>query len=144
LGDAASVEIDDLVDAAFDGRAHQVVTDIRRLVAAGVDPAAIATGALRRADTLARIRAKMDSGASLDAALAGLRPPPFYKRREAVGRSARRFSAALLLDFARRIQDAVLLTREQPALAFAGVERALLAIAASVPVSGRSGLSKST
>jgi len=129
LGDAAAVEMDDLVDAAFEAKPDLVARGYRRLIGSGGDPSAIAGAALRRADTLAGLGAKVDGGASLEQALSGLRPPPHFKRRDALARAARRWSARDLNAAARRLNEAVLLSRQLPALGPAAVERALLAIA---------------
>ena len=129
LGDASLAEVDDLVDAAFDGGGEAVASLYRRLTQAGGDPAQIAGAALRRVDTLTRLSLKLEAGRTSDAALAALRPPPHFKRRDALLRAVKRWPRAALDDVAQRLHDAVLLTRQTPAVALSGVERTLLAIA---------------
>ena len=126
VGDVADFQLNDLVDAAAEGRVQAVEQGMRRAAGAGVAGPAVATVALRHFETLHRARAALDAGEPVDAVLASLRPPPFPQRRERLARQARQWRLPALEAVLDGLGRASLETRRKPALAFEIAERALL------------------
>jgi DNA polymerase-3 subunit delta len=126
VGDVADFQLNDLIDAAAEGRVQAVEQGMRRAAGAGVAGPAVATVALRHFETLHRARAALDAGEPVDAVLASLRPPPFPQRRERLARQARQWRLPALEAVLDGLGRASLETRRKPALAFEIAERALL------------------
>lgn len=95
IGNTSALAIDDVVYDAFDGKAGALDTRLDRLFLEGEAPVGILRACLRHAQRLHWVSVETSSGKSLDAALAGLRPPLFFKLAD-------RFKAqAHILDAAR-------------------------------------------
>lgn len=129
LSGPLSVEagLDDAVDIAAEGKAHEIGPVIRRLEAQGVGPVGICIGATRHFRTLHRIAA--DPGGP-GAGIGRLRPPVFGPRRDRLQRQAADWgmpklerALALLIDTDLTLRS----TAEVPEMAV--MERALLRIA---------------
>jgi DNA polymerase-3 subunit delta len=125
IGDTTESRIDRIADAALLGEAEVLETELGRLRAEGGSPASVGAQMLRHLLQLAALRAAMDAGLSATAALDRARPPVFSRRRAAVEAQLKRWSAGALAKARRRIAQAVLLTRTQPALDTAAISAAL-------------------
>lgn len=136
VADASALALDDVVDAAFAGRAPEVDLHFAKARAAGTAAGAIVGAALRQVAQLHRLRLGVEDGASASAAVEAARPPVHFRRREAVETALRIWSAARLLRAMQQLSDAVLETRRQPALAEAIAHRALTAIAVNARQKG--------
>ncbi|BCX17201.1 MAG: DNA polymerase III subunit delta [Geminicoccaceae bacterium] len=88
VGDGSALAFDDVVLAALSGDRARLERDLLRLLALGEAPVRIlrtATGTVLR---LLRLRAEVERGASIEAALATARPPVHFRLKD-------RFAAAL-------------------------------------------------
>jgi DNA polymerase-3 subunit delta len=136
IGDGAAYAIDGVVDAALLGQPAEVDRGLRRLLAAGTSPSAIATAAERTAMQLHRLRAAVEAGASIATVLQGLRPPPIPSRRQTLEAQLRRWPLAALDAAVTRFGTAVERTRLHPANAAGIVGDALAGVAARAARSG--------
>lgn len=111
VGDAGAAGVDDLVYAAAGGDLTGCHRALDRLIAAGAQPIQIQRALMNH---LVRLRAVVAKGetAGLEPALAGLRPPIFFKRKAAFEAQARRWSRQRLsLAIDRMIQAEIDLKR---------------------------------
>src|SRR5579883_2124061 len=127
VSDASALGLDDIVDAAFAGRAAKLETELGKARVAGSAPGAILFAAQRHVAQLHKWRTAIESGAafSLDA----LQPPLYFRRKTAIEAALKGWSAARLADAMAELAQAVLQSRQTPDLARTIAERALLAIA---------------
>lgn len=128
VGDASALAVDELVDAVFLGDLDAVVRGLRRLIAGGLSPAAIATMTLRHLQLLHRARADVDAGAGVDAVIARIKPPIFFRRRPFVSRAVSRWSTVRLEHAMSALNEAILHGRRLPDLAEPALSDALLTI----------------
>lgn len=129
IGDGAAFAIDGVVDAAFLGDPAAVDRGVRRLLAAGTLPSAIATAAERHVIQLHRLHAAIDRGATAAGAIHGLRPPALPSRRHLLEQQLRRWSGPDLDGALARLGQAVTNSRLHPANGAAVVGEVLAAIA---------------
>ncbi len=137
--DASALTQDAIIDAAFAGRPDDVAAQFARAREAGSLPSVIAGAALRQAMQLHRARIAVDAGESVEEALAGLRPPPHFKRKTAVEAALRAWPAARLERVLLQFADTVLECRRHALVGDAIVERALLATAQAARRKGSGG-----
>lgn len=91
VGDAGSAGIDDLVYAAAGGDITAAHRALDRLTGAGAQPIAIVRALVAHLTRLRAVVSKAET-AGLEPALAGLRPPVFFKRKPAFEAQARRWT----------------------------------------------------
>jgi DNA polymerase-3 subunit delta len=128
VADASTLAIDALIDAAFAGRTIELDAEFGKVRTAGTAAGTIISAALRQIAQLHKARLAIEGGASLDAAMAGIQPLHF-SRRKAVETALRIWTAVRLERTMAQLADAALDARKRPALADALAQRALLAIA---------------
>lgn len=124
-----SRELDALCNAVAGGavgRASQLYTQLLREGESAVAVIRIMLNYLMR---LYKIHAAMQDGASLDGAIKGLRPPVFFKQKDALMHQARLWNANALGDAMKRLHEAELKFKTGHPLPNIEVERALLFIA---------------
>lgn len=92
--DAGQAGFDRLINAVFEGRSHLVARQIDLLSAESEPGIAQLRAVARRLWQILEIRERMASGMALESAIAGLRPPVFWKDKEALTAQARRWSLA--------------------------------------------------
>jgi DNA polymerase III subunit delta len=109
--DVSALALDEAVDAAFVGNAAALDVALGRLHASGTSPAQVVGAALRHALQLHRVRASMQAGASLDAAIQQGWPGLHFRRRSAVEATLRRWSLDGLALAVQRCSDGVLNAR---------------------------------
>jgi DNA polymerase-3 subunit delta len=80
IGDAGEVDLDDPVRAAADGNRRETDRAVQKLLDEGTSPVALLRAAQGYFRRLHIARSLVDGGASVDSALAGLRPPVFFKQ----------------------------------------------------------------
>lgn len=128
IGDASALAIDSLLDSACVGDAATAQTVFARLVTSGTGPGSILGAMSRHLLQLAEARARIEAGATAEAALKALRPPPFYKRDEAL----RRQLSIWRRDMIDRVLDTLLTaegeTRRHADLAEAIAGRAIIVV----------------
>jgi DNA polymerase III subunit delta len=127
VSDASVLALDDLVDAAFAGKAAELEAQLAKARAAGSAVGSIFFAAQRQLAQLHRWRTAIEEGApfSLDA----VQPPLHFSRKGLVEAALRQWNAARLAAAMADLAEAVLASRRTPALADTLAERALLAIA---------------
>ena len=107
VGDATEATLDDLADAVGLGDQAAAGRALDRLRADGVHAVRVLGGLQRHFQRLHQAAGRVEGGAGIPAAVAAMRPPVFFKRRQKVTRQLARWSAA---DLARAM--AVLLDAE--------------------------------
>jgi DNA polymerase III subunit delta len=133
VADASALALDDLVDAAFAGRPAELETRIAKARAAGSAVGSIFFAAQRQLAQLHRWRTAIEAGAAFS--LETVQPPVNFRRRDLVAAALKQWTAARLATAMTDLADAVLASRQTPALADTIAERALLVLA----VKARSG-----
>ncbi|KGJ18216.1 DNA polymerase III subunit delta [Paracoccus sanguinis] len=119
--------VDELIDAAAEGRADALGPLMRRIETQGIAPVAICIAALRHFRTLHRIAA--DPG-GVQAGLGKLRPPLFGPRRDRMARQAQSWGMRALEDAMHELVGTDLTLRSSSrAPAMAVMERALIRLA---------------
>jgi len=106
VGDSAALGLDELVNAAADGRVDVADRVLARLSGEGVAAVAIVRAAGRhiaRIDAMARL---IDGGKSPEQAARSLQPPAFGPRASALGRQARRWTRPMLDRAYARLNEA--------------------------------------
>lgn len=106
IGDSAALDPSAAVWAAADGDFRALDRALGRLFAEGTAPVAILRMAQRHVQRLHVVAAAQAGGKSLDAALAGLRPPVFFKEKPRFSNQVRRLSPAMLTAAMQRLIDA--------------------------------------
>jgi DNA polymerase III subunit delta len=129
VADASALALDDLVDAAFAGRASELEAQFGKARTAGTSAGAIVSAALRQVAQLHRARLAVEAGASVNEAAGGIQPFVHFSRKAAIEAALNTWSAPRLERAMTQLAEAALETRRQPALAEAIAQRALLALA---------------
>jgi len=133
ISDASALALDELIDAAFTGRADELEVELGKARVAAIAPSTIMSAALRQVAQLHKARLAVEEGASIGTALGAIVPFVHFSRKDQVEGALRLWSAARLLRAMAQLAQAALEVRRASA-ALAGVltERALLAVATSV------------
>ncbi|MSP67552.1 MAG: DNA polymerase III subunit delta [Alphaproteobacteria bacterium] len=91
VGDAAAVTLDGIAFAAAEGDSAGLDLGLARAWREGLAPVAVVRGTLRHFQRLHRAAAAMERGMSAEAAVAALRPAPFYRARGRITAQAARW-----------------------------------------------------
>jgi DNA polymerase-3 subunit delta len=105
VGDASEMAVHKIIQAAANGRAQAALSECERAVAAGESPQYVIIAALKHFQRLHRVRMSLESGASIEDALRGLRPPVFFKQKDAFVAQVEAWSSALLTRGLQRITE---------------------------------------
>lgn len=128
VGDAAELAIDRVLMAVASGETAVALGECDRAISSGESPQTIILALQRHFHRLDRLRAALDAGRSFDDAARALRPPLFFKQKDAMEAQCRRWTS---LDVARarvRIAEIARLARLNSALDTPIAERLLLEI----------------
>ena len=106
VGDGAALALDDVVLAALLGDRARLERDLLRLLALGEAPVRILRVATATLVRLLRLRAEIERGTTLDAALAGARPPIHFRVKERFATVLTRWPAERLLAELARLVEA--------------------------------------
>jgi DNA polymerase-3 subunit delta len=130
LSDVSALALDEVVDATFKG--DGVATDhaARRLLAEGLHGSVLLGAALRQALTLLSHRAEIEAGRSVESVMETWRGLHF-RRKAAVTAALRLWSGEQLIAAIRRLDAALLQTRQEAHMANAITSRTLLQVARS-------------
>lgn len=131
VGDASELAIETVVLAAASGEARRAVQELDRVIAAGESPQTVIAAVQRHMQRLHRLRASLESGQSMDAALRQLRPPVHFKTRPHLEAQCRMWAIENLNAALSRIADAAKEARLNSALEATIAERLLLDLARS-------------
>lgn len=124
---STEAELDDVLNAAADGRTGQIGPILARLEAQGAQPVALVIAATRHFRTLHAAAADPGGPAS---GIGKLRPPVFGPRRDAMLRQAQRYGMHRLEDALRLLTDTDLTLRSTArAPQMALMERTLIRLA---------------
>jgi len=135
VGDAANMALERIAEAAAEGRLQPAVTDFGRALASGESGQSVIAVLQRYFLKLHKVRSDVDAGQRLDDALKYLRPPLFFKQRDAFARQVRNWQRPQLDQAIRRIADTSKAARLSPRLEDVHAERLLLALASMASAS---------
>jgi DNA polymerase-3 subunit delta len=127
--DASALALDAIVDSVFAGRVAEVDVQFEKARAAGIAPRAIVSTGLRHVAQLHKARLAVDGGAAVGEAMRAIQPPVHFRRQAAIEAALNAWTAARLLRVMGQLAEAVLHTRQQPALAATIAGRAMMAAA---------------
>lgn len=129
VGDASEMALDRIIQAAAQGQAARATNELARATSAGESPQGVILSLQRYFFRLHRVLVELNQGRSMPEALKTLRPPLFFKQRDAFTAQLRLWS----LDRATRaialINETTGRARRQSALEAIHAERLLLAVA---------------
>lgn len=128
IGDAAELEVDDLVDQVAAADSTGADRSFRRLRATGTDASVIAGALLRHLQQIHRLRGEIERGRSLDSALDAASPPVFFKRRPAVHAQVEAWQTQAVEDALEAVNTAISAARLAPGLADAIIGRAFAVV----------------
>ncbi len=136
VADASALVLDNLIDAAFAGRAAEVESNLARTREAGIAAGRIATAALLQVGQLHRARMAIESGLSIPEAADQVVSKAQFRRKRAIEDALRAWTAARLERVMERLAEAALdarrLSGSLSSLADPVVSRALLEVARAV------------
>ncbi len=105
VGEGAALALDDAVLAALTGDAGRLERDLARLLAAGEEPVRILRATSTTLLRLLRLRAEVERGASIEAALAAARPPVHFRIKGRLAAALARWpSERLSAELARLVE----------------------------------------
>lgn len=130
IGDSAAVTMDDVADAAAGGELDALARALARARFEGVHPVAVLGAALRHLSRLEEAAAAVAAGAAADQAIGELRPPVFWKRKDAFRAQLGRWRLDALARARTELIEADRTCKTATAPGEAVCERALMRIAA--------------
>jgi DNA polymerase III subunit delta len=139
VGDAANLALDAIASSTAEGRAEAALGTVGRALTSGESGQAVIAILERYFLKLHKVRSDIEAGLSLDDALKGLRPPLFFKQRDAFARQVRMWPRPNLDRALARIADTAKSARLAPALEAARAERLILALSAMATAQSASG-----
>lgn len=128
VADAATLALDGLIDAMAGGDISRLEKEYARLLASGHHASVIALQALRHVQTLDQAVATKETGGSVEEAVSGIRPPVFFKRRDAVKLQVSIWTGARITRAANVLYAAIERGRKTASLEKAVIGEALLAV----------------
>jgi DNA polymerase-3 subunit delta len=131
VSDASALALDEVIDAAFAGRAGELEVLLAKARTAGTTPGTLVSAALRQVAQLHKARLAMEEGASLTEAAGGTAPFLHFSRKAAVEAALTIWTSPRLARAMAQLADAALDARRQSDLAGVIAHRALLALAAN-------------
>ncbi|WP_350335730.1 DNA polymerase III subunit delta [Coralliovum pocilloporae] len=111
VGDASAFQIDEIIDATAVGNAKEAERKFRQYVGSGLSAHVIITAMIRHFQMLHQILRAQEKGVSAQAAVDGMRPPIFFKRKPLIVRQSERWSRQTLERAMARIDETALQTR---------------------------------
>ena len=135
VGDAAGLALERIAEAAADGRTKNAISDFGRALASGESAQMVIAVVQRYFLKLHRVRSDVDAGQRLDDALKAIRPPLFFKQKDAFARQVRSWPRGQLDQALRRIAEAAKAARLTSNLEDVIAERLILALASMAAIS---------
>ncbi|MEL6436111.1 MAG: DNA polymerase III subunit delta [Pseudomonadota bacterium] len=130
IGDTAALSLDAVVDGVISGNLTACETALARLEAAGRSPVLLFSALTRQFQQLENLRSAIEQdGKSARAAVEGARPPVFFSRKSLVTQALQTWSGDMIRAALRRIQDAVLSSRQRGSLEASIARMTVLALA---------------
>lgn len=137
IGDAGAFDVDETIDAMASGDAEGLDRGYRRLVASGTPGFVVAGAALRHFNFLEKARAALDGGEQAEAIVRRAVPPLFFSRQSAVARQIAAWAPSRITRALSLLDQAVLDSRLNGALADEVIGQAMQLIAAIAPTPRR-------
>lgn len=131
VGDSAAASIDAVTMATCGGDTAALDTAVRRAYGEGISPIAILRALQRHLNRLLAVQSRIGAGNTADAAMAGLRPPVFFKAKAAFRRQLQVWPEQRLSQALTLVLDAELDCKTTGLPANTICARALLALAQS-------------
>jgi DNA polymerase III subunit delta len=131
VADASTLELDDLIDAAFAGRPDALEVEFRKVQTAGTASSTILTAAVRQVAQLHKARLAIEQGTSIGDAADRMQPFLHFSRRSVVEAALKIWNSSRLERAMSQLAGAALEARRQSALADAIARRTLVALALS-------------
>jgi DNA polymerase-3 subunit delta len=128
VGDASDLVLERIAIAAAAGQTQTALNDFGRALASGESAQTVILITQRYFMKLHKVRTSVDAGQRLDDALKAMRPPLFFKQRDAFARQVRRWSRAQLDQALKRIADTAKAARLTSALEDVLTERLILSL----------------
>ena len=129
VGDASALATDEIIDAAFSGRADLLDSTLAKAWNEGVNTSQLAGTALRHALLLHRLRGEVEKGRPAAAVVDSMGMQVHFRRKAGVSAQLAALTMARLDRIVADLSDAVLDARRNTALGQAIVSRALMRIA---------------
>ncbi len=127
-GDNSTIALDRLLDAMGLGNANELEISLDKAYNSGLDSQVILLMSARHFNMLRTLRTKVDTGSSANAAMASYYPKPHFTRTKFVEKQVSMWKEQSIANAAKRLFDAILLTRQQTALSQTITRRTLLGI----------------
>jgi DNA polymerase III subunit delta len=118
-----------LVESVAGGRPDALGAELARLAGHGIDGIPLIRAVLRRMTLLARLRAEIERGSSIDAVMASQGKSLFWKEKPAIGQQLGRWRGELLAKSVGRLVEAERQAKASGGLGAAAVDEELFAIA---------------
>ncbi len=106
IGEGAVLAVDDVALAALWGDADRLERDLARVLALGEPPVRILRATSAIVLRLLRLRAEIERGATIEAALAAAKPPVHFRVKDRFAAALGRWSGEALLDELDRLVEA--------------------------------------
>lgn len=129
VGDASSLALDDVVDAALAGNAPAAAAALAKAQGAATRADAVLGALLRGLAALHQMSLAVENGASIEKVIDQQKPAVHFSRKPHLERALRTFSAGQCLRALLMVDEAILACRRNAALGDAICERAVLQIA---------------
>jgi DNA polymerase-3 subunit delta len=117
-----------LVDSVGSGNAQLLTAELMRLAGEGIEGIPLLRAVLRRMSLLARLRAQVERGASVDAVMASHGKSLFWKEKPAIAQQLGRWRADLLAKSVSRLVEAERRAKASGSLGARAVDEELFAI----------------
>jgi len=117
-----------LVDSVGSGNQAVLQAELLRLASEGVEGIPLIRAVLRRMSLLARLRAEVERGSSVDAVMASQGKSLFWKEKDAIGQQLGRWRSDLLAKSVSRLVEAERQAKASGGLGAAAVDEELFAI----------------
>jgi DNA polymerase III subunit delta len=127
VGDSSALGVEDAVNAAMLGRRPELERALDRLLAEGEAPVRLIRSAADTVMRLMRLSVAVAAGSSIETAVAGARPPIFYKHKDVFVAALRRWSPDRLEAGSALLQAAELRCKSGGGTPDAALCRAVLA-----------------
>lgn len=131
VGDASSLALDDISDAALAGNGRDAAGAFGRALGEGIRPDAVLGATTRSAQALHALRLVVEGGASIERAIEAARPGIHFRRKPLVETALRSWTSTRLGAAFVTLDEALLAARRNAQLAPAIAERALLGLASA-------------